>query len=84
MNLGYTHAFGSHSQLNETEEETHHTVRQKTRGIDGRCVDHWTDWLIGHTDKNCCENKAADHRTKEKKYWLVTAQTPCDYESGLF
>ena len=42
--------------------------------------------LVGHADKNCCENKAADHRAieKEKKYWLLTAQTPCDYESELF
>ena len=30
-------------------------------------VDHWTDWLIGHADKNCCENKAADHRAIEKE-----------------
>ena len=29
---------------------------------------------------------AADYKaiTKEKKYWLLTAQTPSDYESGPF
>ena len=58
---------------------------RNTEGFDSGCVDHWTDWYVSHADKNCCENKAAaDHRTKEKKYWLLTAQTPCDYESELF
>lgn len=70
-------------------DEQHHTVRQKSIGIDGGCVDHLKRCIpvVGHTDKKCCEDKfTADHRAieKEKKYWLLTAQTPSDYESELF
>ena len=53
-----------------TGDEQRHTVRQKSGGIDGRCVDYSKRCLpiVGHADKNCCENKAvADNREIEKE-----------------
>ena len=50
-----------------TVDEQRHTVRQKSMGIEGRCVDHWTDWLVGHADQNYCENQlSANYRAIER------------------
>ena len=67
-NTGYSHTLGVHGQFDETQKEQHHTVRQKIKGIDNGCVVHRSERLVGHADKNCCENKAvADNREIEKE-----------------
>ena len=69
-----------------TVDEQCHTVRQKSGCIDSRMC--WSSELLVSLGTQIRTTVRINYpqtiEQPEKKYWLLTAQTPCDYGSELF